>query len=282
MVEKAELNAYLRHMGFRDSQIAEVFTLLEEAGDRGLVPPAAERPLRRGTAIKQHAVYLAEEQQILREAYQSFLSSHPNIRLLGSSGDTTGETLVGAITNLKADALLLGIKVLQATTMEKLEMVREQCPEVGIVLLSASYDLKGLKALREFTRRASMGCAFLLKHTIDTVEQLIQVIQAVTERRIILDPLVMEGLISTGDAQSTLLKELSPRELEVLSWMAKGHRNETIAELLFLEPKTVERHINSIYSKLGGGPGSRHSRVQAVLLYLKAAGLLPEEHLGEE
>ncbi|MFH1141523.1 MAG: LuxR C-terminal-related transcriptional regulator, partial [Chloroflexota bacterium] len=111
--------------------------------------------------------------------------------------------------------------------------------------------------------------------TIDTVEQLTQVILSVSQGRIILDQAVMEGLMSSTDTKSTMLKELSPRELEVLSWMAKGYRNDTIAEVLGLEPKTVERHINNIYSKLNGAiTPAKHARVHAVTLYMKATGQL--------
>ncbi len=67
-----------------------------------------------------------------------------------------------------------------------------------------------------------------------------------------------------------------------LSWMAKGYRNETIAEVLGLEPKTVERHINNIYSKLNSGPAnSKHARVHAVKLYLRATGQLMGEEVEE-
>ena len=160
-------------------------------------------------------------------------------------------------------------------------MLREGCPDVSIVLLSSLYDVKGIKALREFSRGASGGCAYLLKHTIDSVEQLTQVICSVAEGRVILDPTVMEGMITSGDAHNGLLKDLSPREMEVLSWMAKGYRNDTIADVLCLDPKTVERHINSIYSKLGTGESSRHPRVHAILSYLTAFGLIPAQQFAE-
>ena len=225
-------------------------------------------------------LYLAEEQQILREAYRSFFFPHlglphPDLEVVGISGDTSGEALITAASALKPDVMLLGIKALQPTVVEKLEMVRESCPDLPIVLLSAYYGMNGIQALRRFARGSSIGCAYLLKHTVDTVEQLTQVVHAVAEGRIIVDSTVMEELIATTDTTTTSLKELSPRELEVLSWMAKGYRNGTIADVLCLEPKTVERHINSIYSKLSTNLESKHQRVHAVTMYLKATGLLP-------
>ncbi len=232
-------------------------------------------------ALTKVSLYIAEEQQILREAYQTFFLPRHDIEVIGTSGDTGGEALARAASALQPDVLLIGTKVLQPSAIEKLEVVRENCPNVSLVLLSAYYDVKGITALREFSKGGHVGCAYLLKHTVDTVEQLIQVVHSVAEGRIIVDPAVMEGLIATSEGKASMLKDLSPRELEVLSWMAKGLRNNTIAKVLCLEPKTVERHINNIYSKLGDVPDSKHTRVHAVTMYMRATGQLPAEDFTE-
>ena len=219
-------------------------------------------------------LYIAEEQQILREAYRSFFLPQENIEVLGCSDDTGGDVLAVAASTLKPDVMLVGFKGLQPATIEKLELIRESCPDVGLVILSAFYDVKGIKALREFVRDTSVGCAYLLKHTIDTVEQLTQIICSVAEGRIILDPAIMEELIGSADSKPSLLRDLTRKEIEVLSWMARGYRNSTIAEVMFVEPKTVERHINGIYAKLEDDSDSNHARVHAIILYLRATGLL--------
>ena len=246
-------------------------------------------PVRKSAVPGQKTVtiFLAEEQQILKDAYLSFFNGHQEIEVLGSSDDTSAESLVAAAKAFKPQAMLLGVKNVQKETVEKLDMLRQACPGVGVVLLFAFYDVQGIKALREFSKDTSSGCAYLLKHTVDTVEQLTQVIFSVVEGRIIIDPMVMEGLIKTGDANNNFLRELSPRELEVLSWMAKGYRNDTIADVLSRDVKTIERHINNIYSKLSSErqdsqEESRHPRVQAALTYLKATGLLPAEQFADD
>ena len=228
------------------------------------------------------ALFIAEEQQLLREAYQTFFVPHPQIEVVGSSGDTDVVSLTKAVTSLQPNVLLLGIKILLPDSVEKLHALREAWPETAIVLLSAYYDVKGITALRQFSIGGSVGCAYLLKHTIDTVDQLTQVIFSVSERRIILDPTVMEGLITTTETKGSFLNDLSPRELEVLSWMSKGYRNRTIAEILCLESKTVERHINNSYSKLGHIPDSKDQRVHSITLYLRGTGQLPEDDSGDE
>ncbi|MDP2953047.1 MAG: response regulator transcription factor [Chloroflexota bacterium] len=223
-------------------------------------------------------LYIAEEQQLLREAFLSFFSSHSAIEVVGASDETDGEVLAPAVATARPNVVVVGVKTLHPESVGKLKMLWESCPGVAIVLLSSHYDIHGIKALKELSQDAAGGCAFLLKHTIDTVEQLTQVVQSVAQGRVIVDPSVMEGLMATTDIKSTLLKELTSRELEVLSWLAKGYRNDTVAEVLGLEPKTVERHINNIYSKLNDGTAqSRHARVRAVMLYLRATGQLLAE-----
>lgn len=230
------------------------------------------RPL---PGTKKVRLYIAEEQYILRKAYESFFPIETGIEVIGVSGKSTGEDLIGAALGLEPNVMLLGFKTLQPEAVEKLEMIRECCPSVALVVLSAYYDVRGIKALRDFSRGSSTACAFLLKHTVDTVEQLVHVIHSVAEGRVILDPTVMEGLIADPESEASLLHELSPAELSVLRWMAKGYRDDTIAHVLHIEPKKLQRHINSIYRKLGDCPESMDIRMHAITLYLKATGIAP-------
>lgn len=226
-------------------------------------------------AVDQIRVFIAEEQQILRDSYITLLHKYQDMQIVGAAGSTSKETLNAAIEEANPQVILIGTKLLQPATLEYLKTMREDHPDLGAVFLSVYYDINGIKALKEFSKGSSAGCAYLLKHTLDTAEQLVQVIQSVAQGRIILDPVVMDGLMSSDESRGTQLRQLSPRELEVLSWVAKGVRNNTIAEALCLEPKTIERHINSIYSKLGNCSEPKHARVHAAILYLKASGHLP-------
>ena len=71
---------------------------------------------------------------------------------------------------------------------------------------------------------------------------------------------------------------LTPKGLEVLKWLAKGYRNEAIADTLSRDTKTVERHINNIYSVLDtDSSDGMHPRVHAALMYLKAVGAISKE-----
>ena len=283
------LTSYLAQLGLNDEQLGNVMSLLEPMegqepaeADAG---PSSEMETGRAAADVQKTVslYIAEEQPILKEAYQSFFNFHSSIEMVGASEDTGTEALIEAALRLKPQVMLLGVKRVQKETVEKLESIREACPGMGLVLLFAFFDADGVRGLREFARHASGGRAYLLKHTIDTVEQLTQVVCSVDQGRVIIDPMVMEEMIRSQDTHNGFLRELSPRSLEVLSWMAKGYRNEGIAEVLSRDVKTIERYINHIYTSLQGGvDNAKHPRVQAALMYLRATGLLSTEQPWEE
>jgi len=232
--------------------------------------------------MQRARLYIVEEQELFREAYKAFFPSEPTIDLVGISEDRSADRLLEELAPLNANAVLIGTKMLEPGIVEELEVLRENYPDLGLTLLSSFYDIKGIKRLREFAKKRSKGCAYLLKYSIDSIGQLTQVVHETVAGRVILDPVVMEGLIESGDAKAAILKELTSRELEVLNWMSKGYRNNTIAEVLCLDPKTVERHINGIYSKLSTVVESKHPRVNAVMLYLRATGQLPSEETSLE
>ena len=284
---EVRLISYLAKLGVGHADLTQVLSLVHRSPEEelssgrnpGEATPSTVEPRVARPVVQQQAVtlYLAEEQQILRDAYQLLIAGHPTIELLETSGDMSCDSLAKAAKALDPDVVLLGVKVVQEATVEKLEAIRSVVPDAALVLLFALHDSRGLKALREFSREAMGGCAYVPKHTIDTVDQLAQVISGVAEGRIIIDPTVMDGLIRTTSAQATLIAELSSKEVEVLSGIARGYRNETIAHMLSRDVKTVERHINNIYSKLQDGDETRNARVHAALLYLKATGALPAQ-----
>ena len=302
----SELTSYLGNLGLGDPHLAKVVSLLQATHGEG-APQVMERdededeapepvqpkrsPVSNGKPGRLDApienktvtVFVTEEQPILLQAYQTFFEGQSSVQLLGASADTSAEALVEAATTLEPDVMLLGIKALHPSTVEKLETLRDASPTLGVVMLFAFYDTQGIKALREFSRDVSVGRAYLLKHTIDTVEQLTQAIYSVAEGRMIVDPTVMEELIKTGDAENGMLRDLSPRALEVLHWVARGFANEAIAGVLSRDVKTIERHINNIYTTLlSPDDDARHPRVRAALMYLRATGVLSTEQLLEE
>jgi len=224
-------------------------------------------------------LYMEEEQEIFREAYRIILPRDPGLELVAVSSDglvTRGdrEGIRRRLAELSPDVVLLGTRLLHPDTVHGLELVTEFLPDAGVVLLFASYRAEGIQALKRYLKKAVHGGAFLLKSSINTVEELIQVIHTAAEKKVIFDPQIFEGLIN-NPGNSSLLKDLTPRELEILSLMAQGYKNSAISNILYVELKTVEHYINSILCKLGCEIAeNKHPRVQAVLYYLKATGQL--------
>ena len=295
----SELTAYLANLGLDDVHLANVMSLLPTANGENGGGTIKERnlPVRDGAQVssshngqpdasvnqKTVKLFLAEEQQLLMQAYQAFFKHNTEVQALGCAADTSSDALVEAVSSLGPDVLLLGVKALRPSTVENLEALRIAHPGLGVVLLFAFYDTQGIRALREFSRDASAGRAYLLKHTIDTMDQLTHAITSVAEGRMIVDPSVMEELIKTGDAQSEALRDLTPRALEVLHLVSRGYRNETIAGVLSRDVKTIERHINNIYGTLlNADDDAKHPRVRAALMYLRATGVLSTEQLIED
>jgi DNA-binding NarL/FixJ family response regulator len=148
------------------------------------------------------------------------------------------------------------------------ERLRDTHPETGVVVLSQYVDPGYALALLE---KGSGGRAYLLKERVSDVEQLLAAVKQVASGGSVIDPKVVEALVSARTSAQSPLARLTPRESEVLSEMAQGKNNAGIAAALVLSERAVEKHINSIFLKLGlSEEPDVHRRVKAVLLFLSA------------
>jgi DNA-binding NarL/FixJ family response regulator len=227
-------------------------------------------------------VLIEEEQEILRDAYRNILLEDPSVEVVGvsdgtciSSGDK--DHIEKILLEANPDVILLGVKLVESKTIKGLEAIRTDFPGVGIVLLSAHYDAEGIGRLKGFARKSARG-AYLLKYSINSAREIVRVIGDVAQGQIILDPQVFAGLIQDSDISESNISELTARETEVLGWLSMGYKNTAIAQMLCLEPKTVERHISNIFSKLCNGHSElKHPRVEVTLAYLRASGQISRE-----
>ena len=221
-------------------------------------------------------VLIVDDQEVIREAFGMLLDSDESVDLVGVLGD--GDSAVQMISVLKPDVVIMDVKMPGLNGIAAAQQIRESHPDVGIILLSAYDDSE---YIREFLKDDPRGKSYLLKHTLGTMDELIRTIHDVASGRTVLDPIMVEKLTQQkGISENSPLKDLTRRELEVLSLMAKACTNSTIASILYIQPRTVEHHINSIFSKLGIAPeNGQHARVQAVLAYLKATGQSRQETL---
>lgn len=222
-------------------------------------------------------VMIVDDQEVIREAFGMLLSNDDSVDLIGALPD--GQSAVEMVPVLSPNVVIMDVKMPGMNGVSAAQKIRENNPEVGIILLSAYDDSENI---REFLKDDPRGKSYLLKHTLGTMDELVRTIHDVAAGRTVLDPIMVEKLTAEkGIDDNSPLTSLTRRELEVLSLMAKACTNSTIASILYIQPRTVEHHINSIFSKLGiASENGQHARVQAVLAYLKATGQSRNEILN--
>jgi DNA-binding NarL/FixJ family response regulator len=217
-------------------------------------------------------VVLAEDSYLVREGVRRLLETEPDIDLVGVCEDY--DSLLEAIASTEPDVLLTDIRMPPTGTDEGVraaERLRQLRPGAGVVLLSQFADPAYALA---FLEGGTEGRAYLLKERVSDLDQLLAAIREVAGGGSVIDPKVVETLVAarSRSAQSPLAR-LTPREREVLALLAEGRSNAAVADGLVLSERAVEKHINSIFAKLGL-PEARdaHRRVKAVLLFLADQG----------
>jgi DNA-binding NarL/FixJ family response regulator len=171
--------------------------------------------------------------------------------------------------------MLLSVKKLDKEVIGELEKIRNAYPRMGIVILIVFYSSQDIELLRRLALCGESGMALFLKQSLDKVEQLCRTVMAVSQGQVILDP-PLATFMFAGKPECPFLKQLTTRELEILGLLSQGYTNSAIANTLFIDIKTVEHHLNSMYSKLKADPdyNTKHLRVSAARLYLETMGTL--------
>ena len=215
-------------------------------------------------------VVLAEDNYLVREGIRLLIEAEEELELVGVCEDL--DSLLAAVEREKPDVVLTDIRMPPTGTDEGVraaEMLRESHPSTGVVVLSQYADPAYALALLD---QGSEGRAYLLKERVSDVGELLRAIREVAGGGSVIDPKVVEVLVSARSrAKESPITRLTPREKEILAEMASGKNNAGIAGALVLTERAVEKHINSIFSKLGlSEEPAVHRRVKAVLLFLSA------------
>ena len=213
-------------------------------------------------------VVLAEDSLIVREGVRELLADASGIEVMGAYGEV--ESLLGALEHDRPDVVLTDIRMPPSNTDEGIrlaELLRERRPKTGVVVLSQYAEPPYVLALLE---HGSGGRGYLLKDRIHERAQLLSAIRAVAAGGSVVDSKIVELLVAArAHAEHSPLAELTPRERDVLTEVAEGKSNARIAESLVLTKRAVEKHINSIFMKLGlAGSEDISKRVKATLMFL--------------
>ena len=147
--------------------------------------------------------------------------------------------------------------------------LRRRRPETGVLVLSQFYEEEYAVDL---IGDSAEGVGYLLKERVGDVEAFTDAVRRVAAGGSALDPEVVGRMLGRRRADGPL-EQLSPRDRDVLALMAEGKSNRGIAEGLFVTPAAVEKHVTSIFEKLGLKPErTEHRRVLAALTYLRSTG----------
>lgn len=182
----------------------------------------------------------------------------------------TYDELLSAIDDTEPDLVLTDIRMPPTQTDEGIraaQWARERRADLGVIVLSQ--HVEAAYAVRLF-RDGSQHRGYLLKERVGDVDEFAAAIRTVSEGGSVVDPSVVASLVATHDgADTSALDRLTQREREVLAAMATGASNAAIAEQLHISPRSVEKHISAIFTKLDLEPSDEtHRRVQAVLIHL--------------
>jgi DNA-binding NarL/FixJ family response regulator len=213
-------------------------------------------------------IVVAEDAVLLREGL---------IRLLEEFGSQvvaavdTGDGLIEAVTAHRPDVSIVDVRMPPSFTDEGLRAaveVRRRLPGAPMLILSQYVEVSYADDLLA-DARGSVG--YLLKDRVIDVEDFLTSLRTVAAGGTVFDPQVVAQLMIRR-RQNDPLGSLTPREREVLALMAQGKSNPAIGREMVISDGAVEKHIRSIFAKLGlhADDGDQHRRVLAVLTYLRA------------
>jgi DNA-binding NarL/FixJ family response regulator len=228
-----------------------------------------QQPSPSPTALR---VVIADDSYLVREGLIHLLAVSPELEVVAVCEDKY--SLLEAIERELPDVVVTDIRMPPFREREGVRVaaqLHETHPEIGVVILS-QYDDPSLAL--EVLEAGSEGRAYLLKERVGDRAQLVAAIQAVADRRSVIDSKIVDGLIAErARSSASPLEDLTAREREVLAQVATGKSNAAIAASLFLTKRAVEKHINAIFMKLDlRETGDTSRRVKATLMFLSGEG----------
>ena len=212
-------------------------------------------------------VVLCDDSFLAREGIARVLESIEDVELVASCVEL--DELRAAVEREKPDVVLTDIRMPPTNTDEGIRFaleLRSSHPAVGVVVLSQHADPSYAMALFS---DGSERRGYLLKERVKDEDELVRALHEVVAGGSLVDPRIVDKLVSARVDKDPGLERLTPRERQILAMIAEGRSNNAIADRLMVTKRAVERHINGIFLKLDLGEASDvNRRVKAALLYL--------------
>jgi DNA-binding NarL/FixJ family response regulator len=211
-------------------------------------------------------IALADDDVLLREGLAS-LFERLGFEIVGQAGDAS--ELLSLVRDREPELVIIDIRMPPAHTTEGVDaayLIRQEFPEIGILLLSAHIEVDQAMELLATGQRIG----YLLKSRVTDVTDFLETVRRIVQGGSVVDPALVQELISARRRDDPL-ELLTEREREVLALMAEGRSNAGIAHQLWITEGTVEKHVRSILSRMRlPETEDDHRRVLAVLAFLEA------------
>ncbi|HET7014975.1 MAG TPA: response regulator transcription factor [Streptosporangiaceae bacterium] len=212
-------------------------------------------------------VVIAEDAAIMRDGLAGTLSRR-GIAVVAAVADA--EALLEAVARLRPDVAIVDVRMPPTHTDEGLRAalsIRQSQPGVGVVVFSQYIETR---SAAELLSGAPAGVGYLLKDRVADVSDFVDAITRVAAGGTVLDPEVVRQLLGAA-RRADELAALTPRERQVLSLLAQGRSNAAIASALSISLGVVEKHLASVFAKLGLPPSDDDNRrVIAAIKYLES------------
>ena len=212
-------------------------------------------------------VVIAEDLALLRDGLARLLRAH-DFDVVAEVGDPV-ELASALEDHTPVDVVIMDVRMPPTFTNEGLvAAIGARAKYPGLPVLVLSQYVEQLYA-RELMQDGTDGVGYLLKDRVSDVQTFVDAVRRVAAGGTVLDPEVVEALLTRRQRHAPLTR-LSAREREVMALMAEGRSNAAIAGALFITGKAVDKHINSIFTKLDLPlDADDNRRVLAVLRYLQ-------------
>ena len=191
-------------------------------------------------------ILIVDDHGVLRAGLRALLSAEPDLEVLGEAGN--GDEALSLAQSLNPDVVLLDLSMPGASGIHVARQLKQQQPHIRTLILTVHEDDT---LVREAIRVGASG--YIVKKAVET--ELIDAIKAVSRNELYVHPAMTRALIGgvapKAEEAERAVDILTPRETEVLRFIAQGYTNKQIAELLSLSVRTVESHRSNLMGKLG-------------------------------
>jgi two-component system response regulator NreC len=191
-------------------------------------------------------IVIAEDHTILRAGLRALFSSRKDIEVVGEAGD--GREAVRIVDKLVPDLLLIDLSMPKLNGIDAIREIKNRHPRIKIIVLTVHKNEEYIMASLE-----AGATGYILKDA--SQNELILALEYVMDGKTFLSPSISDKvvdayLMNKKTNKTSLLDNLTSRELEVLKLIAEGHKNKDIADHLFISLKTVEKHRSNLMAKL--------------------------------